>query len=100
MIVESMAKVQVKFLSGFKEAVKGESAEVSIVGGSTVEDVLKHLCDKFGEPLRSLIFKNGKSIAGNLIIFVNGRNILTINGVKTVLRDGDQIILSTPVAGG
>jgi molybdopterin converting factor small subunit len=36
----------------------------------------------------------------NLVIFVNGRNILTLDGVKTKLADGDYLILSTPVAGG
>ncbi len=95
-----MAKVHVKFLSGFKEAVKKESVDVSINEGTTVEDLLKGLCNQFGESLRGLIFKNGASIAGNLIIFVNGRNIFTLKGLKTELRDKDHIILSTPVAGG
>ncbi len=95
-----MAKVHVKFLSGLKEVVKKESADVSINEGNTVEDLLKCLCDQFGESLRSLIFKNGASIAGNLIIFVNGRNVATLKGIKTELRDKDFIILSTPVAGG
>jgi len=95
-----MSKVHVKFLSTFKETVKREFAEVNIDGSNTIEDLLKNLCDQFGEPLRGLIFKDDTSIARNLIIFVNGRNIITLNGLKTELRDGDQIILSTPVAGG
>jgi len=95
-----MAKVYVKFLSGFKEAVRKEFVEVSISEGHAIEDVLKHLCDQLGEPLRSLVFKNSASEAGNIIVFINGRNIATLNGLKTKLKDGDQIILSTPVAGG
>jgi molybdopterin synthase sulfur carrier subunit len=95
-----MAKVHVKFLSGFKESVGREFVEVSISEDHTIEDMLKYLCDQFGEPLRSLVFKNGASVAGNIIVFINGRNIVTLNGLKTKLKDGDQIILSTPVAGG
>jgi MoaD family protein len=95
-----MAKVYVKFLSGFKEAVGREFVEISMSEGRTIEDVLKYLCDQFGKPLRSLVFKNGVSIAGNIIVFVNGRNIVILKGLKTKLKDGDQIILSTPVTGG
>jgi len=95
-----MATVHVKFLTGLKETVKKESADVSVAEGSTVEDLLNRLCDQFGESLRVLIFKKGAPVAGNLIIFVNGRNIITMSGFKTELKDGDQVILPLPVAGG
>jgi MoaD family protein len=33
-------------------------------------------------------------------IFVNGRNIRSIDGMDTALRDGDEIRLMPPIAGG
>jgi molybdopterin converting factor small subunit len=33
-------------------------------------------------------------------IFLNGRNIRSINGMETVLADGDEIRLMPPIAGG
>jgi len=92
--------VHVKFLTRFKEITGKDFAEADIEKGGTVEDLLKHLCNQFGEPLRNLIFRKNGSIVENLVIFVNGRNILTLDGVKTKLADGDYLILSTPVAGG
>jgi MoaD family protein len=33
-------------------------------------------------------------------IFVNGRNIRSVDGMDTALRDGDEIRLMPPIAGG
>lgn len=95
-----MGKVHVKFLTVFKEVVKRDFADIDIKEDETVEKVLDHLCDQFGEEMRRLIFRKNGSVAGNLVIFVNGRNILTLDGLKTRLNDGDYLILSTPVVGG
>jgi molybdopterin converting factor small subunit len=46
------------------------------------------------------IFKENDLLSENLVIFVNGRNALTLDGLKTKIKDGDYVILSTPVAGG
>ncbi|MEM3578089.1 MAG: MoaD family protein [Candidatus Bathyarchaeia archaeon] len=95
-----MIKVHVRFLTRFKEVTKRDSADVSINKGSTIDDLLRHLCNLFGESFCSLVFRRNGSIAENLVIFVNGKNILTLEGGKTKLADGDYLILSTPVVGG
>ncbi|MEM2105260.1 MAG: MoaD family protein [Candidatus Bathyarchaeia archaeon] len=95
-----MAKVHVRFLTRFKEVTGKDSADVNIDKNSTVDDLLKQLCSLFGESFCSLVFRRNGSIAENLVIFVNGKNILTLDGAKTKLADGDYLILSTPVAGG
>ena len=37
---------------------------------------------------------------GELVILVNGRNIDTLEGLDTQLRDGDSVTLLPPFAGG
>jgi molybdopterin converting factor small subunit len=37
---------------------------------------------------------------GDLAILVNGRNIDLLEGPRTVLRDGDEVVLLPPAAGG
>lgn len=95
-----MVKVHVRFLARFKEVTKNDSAVFNIEKDSTVDDLLRHLCNQFGDSFCSLVFRRNGSIAENIVIFVNGRNILTLDGVKTKLADGDYLILSTPVIGG
>lgn len=95
-----MGKVHVKFLTIFKEVTKRDSVDVDVEEDGAVEEVLEYLCNQFGEEFRNLIFRKNGSVAGNLIIFVNGKNILTLSGLKTRLKDNDYLILSTSVIGG
>lgn len=95
-----MIKIHVKFLAAFREIAKRDSDDIGVEGSETVENVLEHLCNQYGEQFRSLIFRKDGSIVGNLVIFVNGRNILTMDGLKTRLKDGDHLILSKPIVGG
>jgi molybdopterin converting factor small subunit len=37
---------------------------------------------------------------GDLAILVNGHNIELLDGVKTALRDGDEVVLLIPTSGG
>ena len=37
---------------------------------------------------------------GDLAILVNGRNIDLLEGPGTVLRDGDEVVILPPAAGG
>jgi MoaD family protein len=97
---EGMAKVFIKFLANVKEAVGKESLEINISDGETLENVLHSLSKKFGEHLRNVFFKKDGSLADNLIVFVNGKNVMIEKGLKTKVNDGDHIIIFTPVAGG
>lgn len=37
---------------------------------------------------------------GDLAILINGRNIDLLEGVATVLHDGDEVVILPPAAGG
>jgi molybdopterin synthase sulfur carrier subunit len=95
-----MARVSIKFFANVKEAVGKESMEIDIDDHETLENILRYLCEKFGERLRKIIFKDDSAVMENLIVFVNGENIVAKEGLKTKVNDGDQLIFLTPIAGG
>lgn len=41
-----------------------------------------------------------KVSGGDLAILVNGRNIDLLDGVKTILQDGDEVVYLPPAPGG
>jgi molybdopterin synthase sulfur carrier subunit len=43
---------------------------------------------------------NYRIIGGDLAILVNGRNIDLLEGLKTPLSDGDEVVFMPPAAGG
>jgi molybdopterin synthase sulfur carrier subunit len=65
--------------------------------GVTVGEALQD-CVAKDPRLKPRIFREGGGVWVG--IFVNGRNIRSIDGMDTVLRDGDEIRLMPPIAGG
>jgi len=66
--------------------------------GCTVADMLDELEERFPQ-IRGKI----RSEAGQLRqvnIFVNGKNVRTLQGVQTPLQDGDKVSLIPTIGGG
>lgn len=65
--------------------------------GSTIEDLLKKLEEQYGSRLdiSRLVGENP-----NVKVLVNGREIMYLDGLRTILRDGDSVAFIPPVAGG
>lgn len=65
----------------------------------TLKDVLGSLLDQEGGPWERII-KEDLSLAEGCVALVNGRNIMSLEGFETRIREGDEITLTVIVAGG
>ena len=69
--------------------------------GSTVEDLLRNMGERWGEALSSRLFEPGTHrLFSHIQIMVNGRAIGFLNRMETVLQDGDNVLILPPAAGG
>ncbi len=68
-------------------------------GNVTVGDVVRKLIDIYGHRLAELIL-SGNQLSGNLIVMVNKRDVNTLQGMETVVRDGDEVAILPHVQGG
>lgn len=72
------------------------SRTVTLPGKATIGSLLRHLeeAEARGKP-------EGVRAAGrHLVVLVNGRNVASLDGWNTKLRDGDCVMLVVPAAGG
>ena len=95
-------KIIVKAYFHLRKALEGNrSAEVE-TDRATLREVLDELCRRFGGELTELIYPRGaQEPADHLIILVNGRNhMCTADKLDTPLKDGDEVALFPPIAGG
>jgi len=68
--------------------------------GHTVGDLLQQLCKERGEQFRKATFDEKGNLRSYIKLLVNGRGLHLLEGLKTVLAEGDVVAIFPPVAGG
>ena len=57
------------------------------------------LAERYGRPFRRAVF-DGDGLHGEIIIFVNGRNVRHLQLLDTPLEDDDEVAIFPMIAGG
>ena len=93
-----MANVTLKLVAIFSDDVgltHINYSDVTILG-----NVMDQFMDENGKKIRKSFVNSRGNLESHAIILVNGRNHLFLDGLNTVLNDGDEIVLSPPLVGG
>jgi molybdopterin synthase sulfur carrier subunit len=75
------------------------SKEIQIEHYETLKDLLVKLCEKYDSRFKRKVFK-GNELSDEIIILINGRNIVHLQGLDTLLSPDDEISIFPVVAGG
>lgn len=79
--------------------ILGRRHTLELDEGATVGTLTSLMAKKAGLKRQGYL-GNYKVGGGELAVLVNGRNINLLEGVKTPLRDGDEVVLLPPSPGG
>nr|MDO8082896.1 MoaD/ThiS family protein [Candidatus Freyarchaeota archaeon] len=94
-------KVYVQFFGQFREQFKTSYFWVTLPSGATIIDLIAELEKLTGVNLKNSIMNPDKEdIRNDVSIFINGRVIAFLDGLKSKLNDMDKVTISPPVAGG
>lgn len=77
----------------------GYRHEIQIERPMTVAAFLDLLVARYGEEFRKKVSPRENAI-WTAALFVNGRNVLHLEGPQTMLNDGDEFLIMTPLSGG
>ncbi len=80
---------RVRFLGKVRVALGQSDIEAN---GRTVGELLDRLGGRFGDPFRRLV-GDGAALAEDAEVLVNGRNVVFLDGVQTVLDGGDELTI-------
>lgn len=92
-------RMNVKVFANFREICMNKVVEVSAQDGSSVAEVLEALIERF-PPLEPEVFDASRQLKPFVHVYINGRNIIHLDGLETKVRSDDQFALFPPVAGG
>jgi len=94
-------RIRIHSVLGIKQAIGQKITEIELPGGSTVEDFIAYVTEKWGDKLSSqLLDPDSGAVLPYVRIMINGQTIQYLQGVKTLLKEGDEVLLLPPASGG
>ena len=94
-------KITLHTILGLKQVIGQKLTEINLPSGSTVEDLLAYMKDRWGSSLSTHLFDPDTSVILSYVrIMINGQTISHLNGTETPLKDGDEILIIPPASGG
>ena len=96
-----MIEVKIHTTPVLKKIVGQRELEVSLPQGSTLKALLSWMVDTWGEKIAFYLFHPGSaSPLPHVRLMINGQDIGFLDGMETVLQDGDEILIIALVGGG
>ncbi|MGI6066511.1 MAG: MoaD family protein [Bacillota bacterium] len=89
--------MKVKFFS-FLRLITGVSTLE--MNAPNVNSLLNILIERYGIPFEKEVFTDSRGLREGMVILVNGRNILFLEGLGTKLKEDDTVCLIPPAGGG
>jgi molybdopterin synthase sulfur carrier subunit len=91
-------KVTLKFFATFREIVGSKTIDREFDDGTTIRDVLYGLEEEY-EDMQGELIVDG-DLKPQINVLKNGREVLHMEGIDTVVDEGDTVSIFPPVAGG
>jgi len=95
----ALIQITVQGYLTFKEQVG--KRQVSLPAGSSLRDSLSFLRKELGEPFGDEAYDDFGELREHIIVLLNGMHCRHLpDGLSTILKDGDQVTIFPPLAGG
>lgn len=92
-------EINLKLLGRFSQLFQIDEKEIDLKSDATVLDLLNFLCHT--KELRKNIFGNSdRTLRPNVMIRVNGRFLIHLNWLETILEQGNRVEILTFHSGG
>lgn len=91
--------MQIRVFATLRQLTGQAAVEVQAGPGDSVRLALEQLVAQH-PILKDKVWDEQGGLSSTVNVFVNGRNIIWLDGLNTVLVEGDSVAIFPPVAGG
>jgi len=99
-IIISSMRIRIRAFATIREAIGTGQTDLEIPDDTDVGGLIKLLTQKFGEQFSRLVLAGEGKLAPYVKFLVNGREIDYLDGMRTKLKNMDEVAIIPPVAGG
>lgn len=92
-------RLRVRFFAAYRELANTKETGIELRSPATLEGVLDALFSQYPRLKQELLDDRGE-LRDYVAVLVNGRNVRDLMRGATPVREGDEIALFPPVAGG
>jgi molybdopterin synthase sulfur carrier subunit len=97
----SVVQVTLRSILKIKEALGGSDLTLDLPESTSVSGLLDHVKARWGEDVSPHLFDSPRGTPLPWVrIMVNGQTIQFLDGLATVLKEGDEVLLLPLVGGG
>lgn len=95
-------RVRVEYIGHIRQLIgSGREEYVELPDGASLAELLSLLAEKYGETFKKAVYTpGGVDVTPNFMILVNGYLLNQLEGVRTKLKHGDHVILTSVISGG
>ncbi|WP_416149615.1 ubiquitin-like small modifier protein 1 [Salipaludibacillus sp. HK11] len=90
---------EIKVFATFREICDGKTIQVPYEEGRFIGEILDDVISQFPE-MEEELFTPERRVKQHVHVFINGRNIIHLDGLESEVKPEDQLALFPPVAGG
>ena len=85
-------EVTARFVAVFHSISGKNQFTIKFKDAALLKHAVKRIIEEFPELKRALIDPELEDPRPNTLILVNGREISVLNGLETILKDGDEVV--------
>jgi molybdopterin converting factor small subunit len=94
-------KITVHTILGLRQALGQKKTEIDLPEGSPLQDVFSLLKERWGSKLNIHLFDpDSGAVLSHLRIMVNGQTIHFLQGMQTILKEDDEVLILPLISGG
>ena len=92
--------ITVRFVGAFRGVSKKNKLTLKFKKAVPLKEAIKKITEEMPKLKRILIDPEFEDPRPNTLIVVNGKEISVLNGLETMLKDGDEVIFVPIIHGG
>lgn len=95
-----LIRVEVSYFSNVRALIGESGSTLELPDRSSMHDLLSSVAARYGDELREYLFTDEGGLHSHVVVILNGKGVGILDGLDTILSDGDRVAILPSIGGG